>query len=251
MQGPVVTRESFSVAPVKLLEQCKSRKGTLFVYLWLWHYAGTSDEAWPSVTTQAEECRMTVEDVREARRWLVENGWITRIERPGKSTIFKVRFESQELPPTHQNPSPSVWGTPGGKPTPDPSPKTGGRTRTLEQEIKQNPPIIPKTTKSSGKGKLVLPEWLEPCRQEIEQWLKNRKKAHPKHEIGITATSLKGLEYARRLGVLKEYCVYASERNWISLGFVGHQELIDKLAGRNSRNNGRNSTTNPVVYTLT
>jgi hypothetical protein len=128
----------------------------------------------------------------------------------------------------------------------------GRNRRPIERRpIEKNPPIIPKTTKSSGKGKLVLPEWLEPYRSDLEQWQANRKRAYPKLAPGLTATSIKALEYARSVGVLAEYCSYVSERNWQSLGFIGHQETIDKLAGRNSRNNGRNSTTNPVVYTLT
>ena len=247
---PVITREQFSLAPIELLRQCKKRKGTVFVYLWLWHYAGENNSAWPSVDRQAEECGMDVDDIREARKWLVANGWITRIERPGRSTMFRVRSERPEVPtPPPKAPLPQT--TPPPKTGGHPSPKWGGGTRTKEQELEKNPPTPPKTTKSNGKRKLVLPEWLEPYRSDLEQWQANRKRAYPKLAPGLTATSIKALEYARSVGVLAEYCSYVSERNWQSLGFIGHQETIDKLAGRNPRNNGRNSTTNPVVYTLT
>jgi hypothetical protein len=250
---PVITREQFAIAPVELMKQCKKRKGTLFVYLWLWHYAGRNDLAWPSVDRQAEECGMDVDDIREARKWLVANGWITRIERPGRSTIFKVRSERPDVPtPPANDPSPK-------RPLPQkqegyPSPKSGGGTRSNEQEpTKERNPCIPlaQARRLKGSRRLELPEWLEPCRSHLEQWQQNRKKAHPKAPGGITDSTLKGLLYAKECGILNEYCAYASEKNWQSLGFIGHREAIDKLAKEFGKDKPANKSTAKIIYTIT
>lgn len=88
-----ITRTRFSMVPIELAEACADRKGCLFVYVWLWHYAGKDDQAFPSVDRLAVECHMASRDVRQSLTWLAQNGWIQRIERPGRTTLFHVRTE--------------------------------------------------------------------------------------------------------------------------------------------------------------
>lgn len=105
-----LTRTRFAIAPMDLLAQCKKRKGTVFVYLWLWDYAGNTDQAWPSLQRQADECGMKVDDVREARKWLCDNGWIQRRDRAGDTPLFRVRTERVFVP--RSEPQPPNGGCP-------------------------------------------------------------------------------------------------------------------------------------------
>lgn len=110
-----ITRTQFSMVPIELAEACADHKGWLFVYIWLWHYAGRDDQAFPSVERLAVECRMKPADVRRALAWLYEAGWINRIDRPGRTTLYHVRSERLEQKPrarkgSQQTPPPNGLG---------------------------------------------------------------------------------------------------------------------------------------------
>ena len=118
-------------------------------------------------------------------------------------------------------------------------------------KIKSNTKTIkPKTInpRTPHSPPLELLDWLEPYRADLDQWQANRRKAHPKVAPGLTRSTLNGLLYARKANVLEEYCSHASERNWQSLGFIGHEEVINKLAKQ------KGTTIKPVAseikYTL-
>jgi len=152
---PRITRPRFAQVPIALLEACADRKGTLFVYAWLWHYAGQDDQAFPSITRLALECRMKSENVRSSLRWLVENGWISRVDRVGQTTLFHVRYE--QTPPLKWVPLPQKGDTPKGAPHPSPKrgrgplPQKGDpNKRDLTKGLKQDlePPLPP----SGGNG---------------------------------------------------------------------------------------------------
>ena len=145
-----ITRPRFAQVPITLLEACADRKGSLFIYAWLWHYAGQDDQAFPSVNRLALECRMKPEDVRASLRWLAENDWITRVDRQGQTTLFHVRYE--QTPTPFGVPLPQKGDTPKG--VGHPSPKRGrgplpqkgypnkrDLTRGNEQELE--PPLPP------------------------------------------------------------------------------------------------------------
>jgi len=165
---PRITRPRFAQVPIALLEACAERKGTLFVYAWLWHYAGRDDQAFPSITRLALECRMKVDDVRSSLRWLVENGWIGRVDRPGQTALFHVRYE--QTPPLKGGPLPQKGDTP--KRGPHPSPKKGtpplphlgdpnkrDLTRGIEQDLE--PPLPPSGGNAGeGQGELITIEAL-------------------------------------------------------------------------------------------
>jgi len=83
------------MVPIELVEACADHKSWLFVYIWLWHYAGKDNADFPSMERLAAECHMASRDVRRALSWLVKHGWIKRVERPGRVTLFHVRTERQ------------------------------------------------------------------------------------------------------------------------------------------------------------
>lgn len=145
-----ITRPRFAQVPIALLEACADRKGTLFVYSWLWHYAGQNDQAFPSIARLAMECRMKDDHVRAALRWLVQNGWISRVDRVGQTALFHVRYE--QTPPPKRGPLPQKGDPPKGGPHPSPKkgipplpqkgdPNKRDLTRGTEQELE--PPLPP------------------------------------------------------------------------------------------------------------
>lgn len=98
---------------------------------------------------------------------------------------------------------------------------------------------------------IELPEWLEPYREHITAWLRNRKKKH-KLEAELTSSTLRGLEYAKDIGVLEEYCEFVSENAWRSLGFPGYKKTIDSLAKdvRPTAAGTLKPLMAPIIYTL-
>lgn len=123
-----ITRTQFSMVPIELAEACADHKGWLFVYIWLWHYAGRDDQAFPSVQRLALECRMKQADVRRALAWLHETGWINRIDRPGRTTLYHVRSERLEQKPNRRSGSQQTPPPNGPGVTPPPNgvdPKRG------------------------------------------------------------------------------------------------------------------------------
>ena len=127
-------RAAFVQIPLELLIASAERKGIAFVYGWLWHHAGRDDNAFPSIDTLAGECRMKADDVRLALRFLVEQGWVQRQERPGTTTLFHVRMEASRPPSPPAAAAKPSQPTPPPNGGPHPSPKWGGVTRTKEQE---------------------------------------------------------------------------------------------------------------------
>jgi hypothetical protein len=154
-----ITRTAFAQVPITLLEQCseRSRRGALFVYLWLWHYAGIRDQAFPSIQRLAAECHMKPDDVRKALKWLTEEGWITRTDRAGSTSLFHVRYEKtpRRTPPPKGVPLPrkgdplkGVTLSPEplpqmGDPTPPPEGGPNKNQLTREELRKENPPLPP------------------------------------------------------------------------------------------------------------
>ena len=163
-----ITRPRFAQVPISLLEACADRKGTLFVYSWLWHYAGLDDQAFPSITRLALECRMKVDDVRSSLRWLVENGWISRVDRAGQTALFHVRYE--QTPPPKGGPLPQKGDPPKGATHPSPKrgtpplphlgdPNKRDLTRGIEQDLE--PPLPPSGGNArEGQGELIEVEAL-------------------------------------------------------------------------------------------
>lgn len=136
--------------------------------------------------------------------------------------------------------------------------KSGRSRRLIERKPNKpiNPPLSPhpeSTENCQADSAINLPEWAEPYVGELTHWLVNRAKRH-KLQPEIKASTIRGLEYARNQGVLKEYCEYASENSWQSLGFPGHKDVVDKLAKENNKKPSGKSfeppPMAPIVYTL-
>lgn len=73
--------------PISLMAACSTKKGALFVYLAL-QLLET-----PTINTISTVCRMASDDVRRALKFLEEDGWIQRIDRPGATSLFRVFYE--------------------------------------------------------------------------------------------------------------------------------------------------------------
>lgn len=96
---------------------------------------------------------MDVKDVRDARRWLADHGWIERTDRPGFTPVFKVRLEpatprGKRPTPRGKAPSPKRGRGPLGQ-TPHPTPgakappNKNPLTRTREQDLETPLPPVP------------------------------------------------------------------------------------------------------------
>lgn len=73
--------------PFELMANCSNKKGALFAYLALQLLRE------PTISTLAAVCGMAPDGVRRSLKWLEDQGWIQRIERPGESSLFRVFFE--------------------------------------------------------------------------------------------------------------------------------------------------------------
>lgn len=90
-------RSLFAQIPLDLLSSCATigRRRLVFVYAWLWFYAGQADNAFPSVSRLALECGMKERDIRTALSTLVQEGWIIRSGvGPRGTNLYRVRMET-------------------------------------------------------------------------------------------------------------------------------------------------------------
>lgn len=223
--GDRLTRRPFVMLSLDLVEQCAERKGALFVYAWLWHYAGRDDAAWPSLDRLALECRMKRDDVRAALKWLTAEGWITREDRPGATSIFHVRTEN---PSPKRGTPPPDGGTPKrgtpplpqkGDPTPPPKGATNKKplTRSLEQEALDPPtpqtepiataPAAPDegAGPSTGKVKLTpadVPADLAPVADLFATWWNHHKGGkRTQRALAVQLTELGKIQADARGGI--------------------------------------------------
>jgi hypothetical protein len=93
----------------------------------------------------------------------------------------------------------------------------------------------PSKKKKTGGGKSstlpALPAFAEPYREQLQSWWELRKQQHKSRAVdAISKRTISALENARDLDVLEEFCNLASEASWLSLGFAGHTEMLEKLA---------------------
>ena len=89
-------RQLFTQIPLELLTSCAvvGRRRLVFVYAWLWFYAGRGDNAFPSVARLSLECGMKERDIRTALQVLQEEGWIIRAgSGPNGTNLYRVRTE--------------------------------------------------------------------------------------------------------------------------------------------------------------
>lgn len=122
-------RPLFAQIPLDLLSSCAERKRRrlVFVYAWLFFYAGRSDNAFPSIPRLALETGMKEDDVRASISTLLSEGWITRTgSGPNGTNSYRVRLEA-----TRRRRSPKAVGRQRKSATPPPvtgTPCNGGGT---------------------------------------------------------------------------------------------------------------------------
>jgi DNA-binding transcriptional MocR family regulator len=259
-------QQPFTALPNWIFHKQKAEPGWLSAYelailLVLQHFAnGLSSEnpVFPSYNTLCAYAGISRKTAIKSIAALQEKGLIEKearySENEQKTNIYHLVFWNMDQAQCATRPTQSLSDTKGGVGDPPHQCASCTRTRTIEQEPSNNinPPISPQQPKRSPAG-VDLPEWLEPYREHLLQWLEKRQKRH-KLPPELTSSTMRALEYARDVGILKLYCEYVSERNWQSLGFAGYKDTIEKLAKENgiatkTSNQGKPAMS-PIVYTL-
>lgn len=86
---PMRSRELFAVVPVRLLAEVNN--SALRVYIVLAQMANNdTGRSWPSNDTIAERTGLKRTAVKDGIKQLADKGWVTKLERPGKSSVFTV-----------------------------------------------------------------------------------------------------------------------------------------------------------------
>ncbi len=88
-------RPLFAQIPLDLLSSCAQigRRRLVFVYAWLWFYAGQADDGFPSVPRLALECGMKERDIRTALSTLLSEGWIIKSGKgPNGTNRYRIRM---------------------------------------------------------------------------------------------------------------------------------------------------------------
>ena len=84
---PMRSREPFAIVPVRLLVEVNN--SALRVYIVLAQMANVdTGRSWPSNDTIAKRTGLKRTAVKDGIRQLAEKGWLTKVERPGKSSVF-------------------------------------------------------------------------------------------------------------------------------------------------------------------
>ena len=90
---PIRSREPFAVVPVRLLAEVNN--SALRVYIVLAQMANNdTGRSWPSNDTLAERTGLKRTAVKDGIRQLADKGWVTKLERPGKSSVFTVEHST-------------------------------------------------------------------------------------------------------------------------------------------------------------
>jgi hypothetical protein len=245
-----ISRNRFVQVPSDFLSLLVKNKEYAWVWMVLWEKAGASREAWISVAGLVEACRMNIHTIKNALKWLVESGYVKRISRPGGVSHYELSLErrwakdedeSTErcIPGASESPrAPSDLGPPGAPPTwglqePHEPQKTKTSEITPLFPLEPSPPAARTETPPGAPVRrsepLRLPAYAEPVRGALEAWLAQSRKRHRSKGKQLTPSDLRGIEAAHRLGVLTEYAELASQSSWMSLGFSGHVDLLQKL----------------------
>lgn len=94
---PIRSREPFAIVPVRLLVEVNN--SALRVYIVLAQMANNdTGRSWPSNDTLAERTGLGRTAVKEGIKQLADAGWVTKVERPGKSSVFTVEHSTGGSP---------------------------------------------------------------------------------------------------------------------------------------------------------
>jgi hypothetical protein len=237
-----ISRSRFVQVPSEFLDLLVKNKEYAWVFMVLWDKAGASREAWISVAGLIDACKMNVHTIKAALKWLVDNGYVKRISRPGQVTHYELSLERRwAIDDEPESPIDTNGGEPGASKSPGaPSnlglpeaPPTWGSQEPHEPKkaITSEPPLVPpgKRQRSKSPELPALPRYAEPHREALSAWWRSCQRKHPSKGAQLTSADLRGLEAANELGVLALFCEQAAQSTWRSLGFAGHIQLLQKL----------------------
>jgi hypothetical protein len=245
-----VSRSRFVQVPSEFLTLLAKNKEYAWVWMVLWEKAGASKEAWISVAGLIDACKMNIHTIKSALKWLVDNGYVKRISRPGEVSHYELSLERRWAKDEDESPERCIPGAPKSPRAPSSlglpeAPPTWGSQEPHEpQRTKTSDitPLSPRTPSSTDDRRqtppeasvrrsepLRLPAHAEPFRAALEGWLEQSRKKHRNKKRQLSPNDLRGINAAHELGVLAEYAELASESAWMSLGFSGHIDLLQKL----------------------
>lgn len=245
-----LSRSRFVQVPSDFLTLLVKNKEYAWVWMVLWEKAGASREAWISVAGLVDACKMNIHTIKNALKWLVDNGYVKRISRPGEVSHYELSLEKRWAKDEDESPercipgapksprAPSDLGPPGAPPTwglqePHEPQKTKTSEKTPYIPHKPSQPAARSQTPPGASVRrseqLQLPAYAEPVRTALEAWLAQSRKKHRSSKRQLSPSDLRGIKAAHELGVLAEYAELASESTWMSLGFSGHVDLLQKL----------------------
>jgi hypothetical protein len=206
------------------------------LFLRLWKHAGPNDLAEISIPTLAEECGLKVETAMRDLAWLVQEGWVLRVDVPrGHTSRYKIRclrgkqaprqqvldregvhISTAPIVPPSASSTPSLPSSPAPAAISDPRPASA-------------PPRRKRTT-----GEIPLPPDAPDLADDeqvlLSRWWQQRCRAHPRADrLALGRLTLAAIEHAKDAGVLSDYLEKAREAGWLSLGHQGCRRVIQDL----------------------
>ena len=112
--------------------------------------ANDSGVCWPSVGTLTKRTCLSERACQRALAYLEEHGHITKDERPGRSTVYKLHPILADTP-VRLAPHPRQAGTPGGA-TQSPGGATQSPRTVTEPSVEPSLPLLAPSPKSRGNG---------------------------------------------------------------------------------------------------
>jgi len=220
------------------------------VYNVVYRHAFASDEGcWCSRKTVAAEARIDHNRLTEIMKWLIGEGWIHAVERPGFTTVYRCRVDHPSaFSDTHPSGNPDT--TPPENRTPplrDPGHK--------QEPINKNP-LTRKTPLTPQRGETPAPKtkrltpaekkaqtlisWIDGIppdfagrKEQIKAWLEERyDKKHRTDPWGSRQLSAKALREMIAIDsrIADEYLAQAAQAGWLSLGHAGKNKLVRDIA---------------------
>jgi hypothetical protein len=213
------------------------------VLLALADYASDKGEAWPSNSTIGTKCSRSEQTVRDALRRLAEAGHVTRIDRAGQTSIY--RIHPIVTPPNIQGGSENHKGSEYHNPHPSQDlggtpPKTQGGPLPISRpkpsiEPPMNPQVEPSI--STRANRPDFPDWLP--RKEWDAFADMRKGMKSKLTDHAVDLSIRKLADLRDQGHDPAEVLNQSTMH----GWKGLFEIKDNRNGsRNGKHSGSGST---------
>jgi hypothetical protein len=214
-----------------------SELSVLFALQFFANGTNSSNGVYPSYKTICMYANVSKRTAVDCIKSLEEKGLIqkeTRGDENGQtSNIYFLNIWNHEPPASLGHPDPrcsdctppvQILHPPGANSAPEQEPMNKKR---------KNPPLSPLAPRSTRKAVPELPElpdFAKGFSEQLESWWAKRCRKHKNATSALTANSIAALQLAKELGVLKEFCDEASEKDWMSLGFAGYTDYLQRLS---------------------